>query len=53
MEFHTTGAEIIEHRNQIAQAAAQPVELPHDQRVTGPERLEATREGRALYAGSR
>jgi hypothetical protein len=39
MEFHATGAEIIQHRYQVAQAAAQPVELPHNQLVSGPERF--------------
>jgi hypothetical protein len=33
MEFHATGAEVVEHRYEVAQAAAQPVELPHDQCV--------------------
>jgi hypothetical protein len=33
MEFHATGAEIVEHRYQVAEAAAQPVELPHCERV--------------------
>src|ERR1017187_10513505 len=37
-------------RSYGSQAAAQPVELPHDQRVTGSKRPEATREGRALGA---
>jgi hypothetical protein len=46
MEFHAACAEVVEHRNRVAQAAAQPVEFPHDRRVTGPERLQATREGR-------
>jgi len=48
MEFHATGAEVIQHRYQIAQAPAQPVELPHNQRVTGSKRPETTERGRAL-----
>jgi hypothetical protein len=28
MEFHATAAEIVQHRYQVARAAAQPVELP-------------------------
>jgi hypothetical protein len=53
MEFHAEGWEVVLHRYQVAQAAAQPVELPHDQRVTGSKRPETPRKGRALgvFAG--
>jgi hypothetical protein len=51
MEFHATGAEVVQHHYQVAQAAAQPVEHPHDQRVTGAERLQATEQGMALNPG--
>jgi hypothetical protein len=33
MVFDATGSEVVAHRYQVAEAAAQPVELPHDQRV--------------------
>jgi len=29
MEFHATGGETVQDRYQVAQAAAQPLELPH------------------------
>ena len=48
MEFNTTGAEVVEHRYQIAKAAAQPVELPHDERVAVFQFLQAAEKGRAL-----
>jgi hypothetical protein len=48
MEFHATAAEVIEHRYQIAQAAAQPVELPHDKRVAVFELLQ-TAEGAGRF----
>jgi hypothetical protein len=51
--FYATGAEIIEHRYQVAQAAAQPVELPNNQRVAVFQLLEATEQGGALRRGSR
>ncbi len=32
-EFHTTGSEVIQHRYQFAQTAAQMVKLPRDERI--------------------
>jgi hypothetical protein len=37
MEFHATGAEVVEHPHQAEQAAAQPVEVSHNERVTQRE----------------
>src|SRR5664279_3244719 len=42
--------QVVEHRYQVAQAAAQPVELPHYERVAFLQRFEATEQGRALDA---
>ena len=53
MKFHATGAEGVEHGYQVAQAAAQPVELPHNERVAVLELLQAAEQGRALCRGSR
>jgi hypothetical protein len=53
MEFHPTGAEIVEHRYQVTKAAAQPVELPHDEGVAVFQFLKAAEKGRALRRGSR
>jgi hypothetical protein len=47
MEFHATGAEVVEHRYQVAQAPAQPVELPNDQSVAVFQLLQAAAQGRA------
>jgi hypothetical protein len=33
VKLNATGAEVVEHRYQVAQTAAKPVELPHNQRV--------------------
>src|SRR5450631_810074 len=43
--------QVVEHRYQVAQAAAQPVELPHYERVAFLQGFEATEQGRALDAG--
>jgi hypothetical protein len=53
MEFHATGAEVVEHRYQVAQTAAQPVELPHNKGVAVFQPLQAAEQGRALRRGSR
>ena len=53
MEFHATGAKVVEHRYQVAQAAAQPVGLPHNERIAVFQSLRATEKGRALRRGSR
>jgi hypothetical protein len=53
MEFHATGAEVVEHRYQVSQTAAQPVELPHDERVTVFQLSQATEQCRALRGCSR
>jgi hypothetical protein len=45
MGFHATGAEVVQHRYQVAQAAAQPVELLHDQRVADAKGSKATKRG--------
>src|SRR5271157_929331 len=41
--------EVVEHGDEVAHTAAQPVELPHDERVAGLQDFEATGEGRALH----
>jgi UDP-N-acetyl-D-glucosamine dehydrogenase len=50
MEFHATGAEVVEHRDQVAQAASRPVESPYNESVARPQCLQTTRERRALQA---
>jgi hypothetical protein len=45
--------EVVEHRYQIAETAAQPVELQHNERVAVFQLLEAAQKGRALGGGSR
>jgi len=47
-EFHSAIAQAVEHRYQVAQAAAQPVELPHNERVAALQLLHAAEQGRAL-----
>jgi hypothetical protein len=44
---------VVEDRYQVAQAAPQAVEFPHDQRVTVFQFLQASEMGRALGRGSR
>ena len=40
--------QVVEQGNQVAQAAAKPVELPDNQRVAGLQLVQATEQGRAL-----
>jgi hypothetical protein len=47
------GPEIVEHRNQVAPATAQPVQLPHNQRVAVFQLLQAPAKSRALRGDSR
>jgi hypothetical protein len=47
-EFHARGAEVIQHRYQVAKAAAQSVEFPYDQRVAVFEFLQTA--GRFVVA---
>jgi len=44
--------EVIEHADEVAQTAGQPVEFPHNQRIAVLQCLEATEQGRALSVGS-
>ena len=53
MKFHATGAEVLEHRYQVAQTAAQPVELPNDERIAVFQFLQTAQKGTALRRGSR
>jgi hypothetical protein len=53
MEFQATGTEVIEHRYQVAQTTARPVELPDTQRVAVFQFPEAAEQGRAFRCGSR
>jgi hypothetical protein len=48
-EFHASGAQVIGHRYRVAQAAAQPVELPHNERAAGFQSLQTAEQGRALH----
>ena len=45
--------QVIEHRDEVAQAAAQPVQLPHNERVAVLYGFQATRQGRTLRGCSR
>ena len=51
MKLDAALLQVVEHRYQVAQAAAQSVELPHYERVAFFQRFEATEQGRALDAG--
>ena len=42
--------QVVEHRYQVSQAAAQSVELPHYERVAFLQGFEATEQGMALDA---
>ncbi len=50
--MYTALVEVIEHGHEVGQAAGQPVEFAHDERVAILQRLEATQQGRALGGGS-
>jgi hypothetical protein len=52
-KIRTTLFQVVEHGYQVAQAAAQPVELPHGERVAVFQFLQATEQDRALRRGSR
>src|ERR1017187_6533778 len=51
-EFDAALLEVVKHGDQIAQAAAQAVKFPDDERVAVLQCLEATEQGRALGRGS-
>jgi hypothetical protein len=53
MKFHATGPKVVEHCYQVTEAAAQPVELPHNERGAVFQFLQATEQGGALGRGSR
>jgi hypothetical protein len=38
--------------DQVAQIATEPIELPHDQRITFTERLQASRQPRSIIASA-
>src|SRR6516165_3983027 len=52
-ELNPAAVEVVEHGEQVAQAAGQPVELPHHKRVPVIERLQTAEKSRALRGGSR
>jgi hypothetical protein len=51
-EFDAALLEVVEHGDQVAQAAAQAVKFPDNERVAVLQCLEATEQGRALGRGS-
>jgi len=52
MKFDATLPEVVEHGDQVAQAAAQAVKFPDNERIPVLECLEATEQGRVLRRGS-
>jgi len=52
MDLDAGGAEIVEHRYQVAQTTAQPVELPYNERVAVFQLFQASEKDRALGCGS-
>ncbi len=50
--MYAAPVEVIEHADEVAQAAGQAVKFPDNERVAVLQRLEATEQGRALGGGS-
>jgi len=53
MELDASLLEVVQHVDKVAQAAAQPVELPHNQRIACRQGFQATGEGRAVDVRTR
>ena len=49
---HAAGAQLVHGAHQVLQIASEPVELPHDERVSRLQRLEAGVEARAVILAS-
>jgi hypothetical protein len=47
------GTQIVQHGDEVTQAAAEPVEFPDNEGIAWAERFEATDEGRALGGRAR
>jgi len=48
LELDAARAQIVQHGDQVAQAAAQPVQFPNDEGIAWLKRLETAEQGRAL-----
>jgi hypothetical protein len=52
LKFHPLGRQRVQQGDEVAQVAAQTIQLPHDQGLSGFERLETPGEGRTLHRGA-
>ena len=52
LQSHATSSQVVHGIDQVAQIAAKPIELPHDQRITFTERLQASRQPRSIIASA-
>jgi hypothetical protein len=52
LQTHATRCQVVNGIDQVAQIAAEPIKLPHDQRVTFTKRLQASSQPRSIIASA-